>query len=98
MSDGDERLLELIRLVHTLESACPHVTVARLRHAARTQLRSSTLGDAMARLLTRAVGMQVLYSDNRLELSRSGSFRPVKIYRANWRHALVQQALGGGGT
>src|SRR5215208_2836361 len=95
MIDSHDRLLELIRLIYALEAACQYVTVARLRRAARAQIRSSTLSDGMARLVTRAVGLRAIYSDNRLELTRTGSFRPIRIYRVNRRHSLVEQALGG---
>ena len=98
MSDRNGRLLELIRLVYSLEAACPYVTAAGLRRAAREQIGSFTLPDSLGRLLTRAVRMGALHSDNRLELTRSGGFRPVRIYRVNWRHALVQEALDGGDT
>jgi hypothetical protein len=98
MSHSDEQILELIRLVHALETASPYVTVARLRHAARARNCLTKLTATMPRLVARGVGMHVLFSDNRLELTRSGSFRPIRIYRVNWRHALVQQALDGGGT
>jgi hypothetical protein len=98
MSDRNELLLEMIRLVHTLEATRPYVTAAGLRRAAREQSGSSTLAGAIGRLVNRAVRMEALYSDNRLELTPAGRFRPIRIYRVNWRHALVQQALDGEDT
>jgi hypothetical protein len=95
MSSVDARLEALFHLFEAAEEMYPYVTVPRLRRLARAERDWAPLSGSMAALVRDALEKGALFSDKRLQLTRSGSLRAVRVYRLNRRHELVATVLGG---
>jgi hypothetical protein len=87
------QIAQLIHLVDAAEQVYPYVSLERIRNLARDEKiwQSGTAGLGMA--VRKAVRGGILFSEMRTRLTRTGEYRPLRVYRLNRRDPQVARAL-----